>query len=79
MTQKEHLLLLTLFTKQQQIIQSLGSLLKSHGLASADDLRAFEFAETQDDHATSVLLQSTKEFYLHVADQLGIATGLETS
>ena len=43
MTAKEHFLMLTLFTKQMQLLTILQDALKNHGV-SVDDLEAVEFA-----------------------------------
>jgi hypothetical protein len=76
MTREEHVLVLAIFTKQQQLIRVLFDMLRSHNLASADDLRAFEFAAIQDEPSKDALLQEMKAFYLDVAKSLGIETGL---
>ncbi len=76
MTREEHLLVLAVFTKQQQIITVLADMLRSRDLASADDLRAFEFAAIQDEPSKDALMRQVKVFYLDVAKALGIETGL---
>lgn len=79
MTREEHLLMLTMFAKQQQLIQALASILKSRDLAGDDDLRAFEFAAIQDEPSTLAVLRSVKSFYLNAAQDLKIETGIKAS
>jgi hypothetical protein len=55
MTREEHLLVLAVFTKQQQIITVLADMLRSRDLASADDQRTFEFAAIQDEPSKDAL------------------------
>lgn len=76
MTREEHMLILTMLAKQQQTIKAMGDLLRSRDLASEDDLKAFEFAATQDTPANAVLLRRVKGFYLRMARQFGVQTGL---
>jgi hypothetical protein len=76
MTTAEHRLLITLFAKQLQLNRVLTEILKSRGIAQADDLQAFEFLVSEDVLATSDALQTAKKFYLHVAKSLGIDTGV---
>jgi len=45
MPPKEHLLILSLFTKQNQFIKVLLDILKSRGILDSDDARAFECNE----------------------------------
>jgi hypothetical protein len=78
MTPKEHLLLLTLIAKQAQHINLLLNVLKSRGIVTGDDARAFEFAASVDARANAALLQREKDSYLQVARGLGLETGLET-
>lgn len=44
MTQEEHLLVIYMLARQQQMIKTLASMLKSRGVVSEDDIPAFEFA-----------------------------------
>ena len=77
MTSKEHLLVLTVIAKQTQLIKSLLDILKSRGIASADDARAFEFAAITDAASNAALFEREKAGYLRLAKAMGIETGLE--
>jgi hypothetical protein len=79
MTPEEHTLILTMFVKQQQSIQAIANFLSSRGLASDDDLSAFEFAATQDAAYSRASLIRVKAAYLEFATKLGIETGLKPS
>jgi hypothetical protein len=77
MTHKEHLLVLTLFTKQNQFIRVLLDILKSRGILAADDARAFEFSQNVDASSNAAIFAEAKAKYLELARGLGIETGLE--
>jgi len=79
MTPKEHLLVLTLFVKQAQIAKVMLDILKSRGLLTDDDARAFEFSANVDAASISALFEQSKAKYLALARGLGIETGLEKS
>ena len=77
MTREEHLLVLAVFTKQQQMITVLADILRSRDLVSADDLeRLSSIAAIQDEPSKDALMRQVKVFYLDVAKALGIETGL---
>jgi hypothetical protein len=76
-TPKEHLLVLALFTKQAQMTKVLLDILKSRGVLTGDDARAFEFSQNIDAASNAALFEQAKEKYLVMAKGLGIETGLE--
>lgn len=76
MTTKEHLLVLSLFTKQAQLIKLLLDILKSRQILSADDARAFEFSANVDAASNLALFEQAKARYVQLAKGLGIDTGL---
>jgi hypothetical protein len=77
MTPKEHALVLALFAKQNQFIKMLLDILKSRGILTGDDARAFEFSQSVDAVSNAALLDEAKAKYLELAKGLGIQTGLE--
>jgi hypothetical protein len=77
MTAQEHALVLALFAKQNQFIKVLFDILKSRGVLTGDDARAFEFSQSVDAASNLALLEEAKAKYLELAKQLGIQTGLE--
>lgn len=72
MTPEEHLLVLSLHVKQAQFNKILLDILKSRGIVTADDVRAFEFAASVDVASNSALLQQVRERYLRLAKGLGV-------
>jgi len=77
MTPKEHLLVLSIFTKQNQFIKVLLDILKSRGILDSDDARAFEFSQNVDASSNAAIFAEAKAKYLELARGLGIETGLE--
>jgi len=77
MTTEEHLLVLTLTVKQNQLIKLLLDILKSRGILTGDDARAFEFSANVDVASNVALFAEAKRKYLILAEGLGIETGLE--
>jgi hypothetical protein len=78
MTPKEHLLMLTLFAKQMQLIKILFDVMDRHGLRMADDIPAFEFGENIDAESRIDILIDTWEKYVGLAKHLEVVTGLES-
>jgi hypothetical protein len=78
MTREEHLLMIFIMAKQAQFVKLFRELLKNHGIASQDELSAFDFVVTQDVASNAALLQQAKTAYLHLAKGAGVTTGLET-
>jgi hypothetical protein len=68
-----------LFAKQLQMTQIITDLLKSRGVATDDDVSAFEYVATEDDSSKAAALQAAKAYYLQAAKSFGISTGLEAS
>ena len=77
MTQSEHLLLVLIYFKQQKAIRILLDMLRSHGLLTADDEKAFAFAQTANAPSNAALFDEAKSNYMKIAESLGIQTGLE--
>jgi hypothetical protein len=77
MTKQEHLLIITLFTKQMQFIKILVNLLKSNGIATQDDVNAFGFATALDMQSNLALFRDASTSYVQLAKGLGIETGIE--
>jgi hypothetical protein len=77
MTREEHLLMIFVMTKQAQFVKFVGELLKNQGIASGDDLSAFDFAMTRDVSSNAALLEQAKTAYLYLAKEAGVTTGLE--
>jgi len=77
MRPKEHLLMLTVFAKQNQLIKLLLDILRSRGILTGDDARAFEFSANVDAVSNAALFEEAKQKYLTLAKGLGIETGLE--
>jgi len=76
MTPEEYLLIVTMLTKQQQLLQTLANILKSRDLVSSDDLAAFEFAGLWNVPEKDRVIEMVKKAYLQNAETLGIDTGL---
>jgi hypothetical protein len=76
MTREEHLLILTMLTRQQLLTKVILDLLRSREIVADDDVAAFEFAVRQDAASNPVLLRQVKEVYLTVASELGVNTGI---
>jgi hypothetical protein len=77
MTTKEHMLVLALFAKQNQLIKVLVNILKSRGILAGDDAGAFEFSQNVDASSNAAIFAEAKAKYLELAKGLGIETGLE--
>ncbi len=77
MMPEEHMLMLSIYFKQQQAIRILLDMLKSRGVLSADDEQAFSFSQTHNTPSNAALFAEAKENYVELANSLGIQTGLE--
>lgn len=78
MTPNEHMLMLLLVMKQKQAIRILLDILKSNGILSGDDERAFDFSQSVNAPSNAALFDEAKAVYVEIAKSLGIHTGLET-
>lgn len=76
MTKAEHALMISMFVKHQMFIKMVIEVLKSRGLVSGDDLRAFEFRVNVDDAGKTELFEAMTTLYVQVATRLGIETGI---
>jgi hypothetical protein len=77
MTPEEHMLMLTLYFKQQQAIRILLDMLKSRGVLTADDEAAFAFAQIQNEGSNAAIFDEAKDAYLTMAHAVEVETGLE--
>jgi hypothetical protein len=76
-TTPEHLLVLTILTKQLQQTKIIIDILKSRGILKGDDAQAFGFAASSDPETNAALFQDVLREYLKFAKRLEIVTGLE--
>lgn len=77
MDTREHMLMVSVMTKQMQLIKILLDILKAHGLLEGDDAQAFEFARAHDLESNASIFQDALREYLRYSKRLGIETGLE--
>jgi hypothetical protein len=77
MTPEEHMLMLSVYFKQQQAIKILLDILKSRSVLTADDEAAFAFAQTQNVGSNAAIFDEAKGSYLTMAHAVGVKTGLE--
>ena len=77
MTQREHTLILMVLVAMMNRIKVMSDVLKSNGLLSVDDERAFAFAANLDALSKSALYEQAKEYYIGLAKILDVQTGLE--
>jgi isopentenyl phosphate kinase len=71
MTDKEHALIMMMFTRQTMYIQMLIDMLKSKEIIQGDDVPAFDFAVRSDPDSVS-LLREVAGLYRSFANQLGM-------
>jgi hypothetical protein len=76
-TPQEHILVMSVWFKQQQAIRILLDMLKSRNILSADDEQAFSFSQTVNAPSNAALFDEVKTNYLALAKSAGIQTGLE--
>jgi hypothetical protein len=77
MTTQEHFLMLSLFSKQMQIIKVLLNVMDSHGMKVAEDVPVFELAEIGDKSARDKIAMGMWQNYVALATAMGVTTGLE--
>ena len=77
MTPEEHLLMVSLFFKQQQAIRILLTMLRSRDLLTADDEDAFVSLQMEDVGSNAAIYEQALETYLKIANAAGVETGLE--
>lgn len=77
MTPEEHLLVITVFAKQLQLIRTLFEILRSHEIVEAGDFDAFFSLITQHEQASGPLFDTAFAFYLRASKRAGVVTGLE--
>jgi hypothetical protein len=77
MTEKEHLLMVRMFTKQAQFVKVLANILKSKEIIEGDDAAAFEQATALDIQSNAALFAQSVVAYVKLAKDLGIETDLE--
>lgn len=77
MEPKEHYLLLVMFARIHEHLHVITDTLKSRGLWTDDDERAFSVAVALDSEKLRTCLKLASKDYLRLASALGVATGLE--
>jgi hypothetical protein len=63
MTDKEHALIMTTFTRQTQYIQMLIDMLKSKEIIQGDDVAAFDSVVRSDPASVSAFLRVTEQYH----------------
>lgn len=71
MTDKEHALMMMMFTRQTLYIQMLLDMLKRDGIIQGDDIQAFDSAVISDPDNVSAFHRAIKQ-YRSFASQLGM-------
>jgi hypothetical protein len=71
MTDKEHALIVMMFTRQALYIQMLIDMLKSNGIIQGDDVPAFDSVVINDPGSVSAFLRVTEQYH-SFANQLGL-------
>lgn len=71
MTEKEHALVIMMFTRHTQHIQMLIDMLKSKEIIQGDDVPAFDFAVRNDPNSVDAL-HEVSGLYRSFANQLGM-------
>lgn len=71
MTDKEHALMITMFTRQTMYIQMLLEMLKSNGIIQKDDIPAFDSVVHNDPDSVDVLHQ-VNGLYKVFANRIGL-------
>ena len=77
MTPLEHELIMLMFARMNEAIATITDVLKSRGLLTEDDAKAFSHAVHYDETKTLPVVLQTWRDYLACAAQVGVATGLE--
>jgi hypothetical protein len=77
MTPKEHELIVLMFARVNESIGIIGETLKSRGLWSGDDSRAFAHAVHADDQKIDSCVSKALTEYCSLAAHLGVVTGLK--
>jgi hypothetical protein len=75
MTPDEHMLILQLLFKQRQALRILLDMLKSRGVLTDDDDKAFASVQLQDAPSNAAIFEEAKSLYLKLADSLELDTG----
>jgi len=75
MTPKEHELMLLMFTRLYESIGIIEETLKSRGIWTGDDPKAFSHAVHADDRKLLRYAERARNDYVAFANQLGVAPG----
>jgi hypothetical protein len=75
MTAKEHELMLLMFARLYESIGILEETLKSRGLWTGDDPKAFSHAVHADDKKLLLYTSRARQDYVNIANQLGVVSG----
>jgi hypothetical protein len=77
MTDKEHELMVLMFARMFEAIATVTDTLKSRGLWTADDEKAFRYAVHADDAKLLGFVAQATVDYIGLARRAGVVTGLE--
>lgn len=72
MTKQEHLLMMTMFTRQSQMLEILHTVMKREDLLKGDDLQAFISVIANDDPLNTEIAQSVSSEYKTLAKHFNI-------
>lgn len=72
MTQEEHRLMMTMFTRQHQLLVTTLKIMENAGVALPDDLRAYHEAVRHDDALTTEIVELISREYRKIASRNGV-------
>ena len=78
MTSREHLLMISMLTRQLQLTKTLIEILQSRNVLERDGLQAFDALVRSDQKLSGDLLDETRDFYLAAAKALRVPIRLAT-
>lgn len=76
MTTKEHELMILMFARLHEAVGAISETLKSRGIWTGDDQKAFSHAVHADDEKMLQYVSQATHDYLRHASRLGVETGL---
>jgi hypothetical protein len=77
MTSQEHLLMLTMFARQSQMLEILVTVMKREGMLAGDDIAAFANVVGADAHLTEEIIRSVRDEYKSVATRFGVGVNFK--
>ena len=78
MTKEEHELMVLMFARVYESVKVISDVLKSNGVLTGDDPKAFSHAVHADDRKLIQCLAQAQRDYLNLAKQTGVVTGLKS-